>query len=195
MFLKSPGMTLAPDSSSPLMRVTRRLMAHRVSATTPPSAHSCKLRLRGEAAPANARPVVLRSLAWSAELVRAGRSLPGNPSSAIPTTASAIRRTFLSSLQTDSGVTTTFSAGRTPPRAARRAAPTPAPGPARGELLSLRQSWRAFRRSSTRRPVDRKAIPLPSITSLRPRSTVRAEAVPATPTTGMPLAQAAFFTM
>lgn len=161
---------------------------------TPPSAHCCKLRLLAEAVPANARQALRRSVALSAVPAPAGLSLPGNRSWAIPMMACVIPRTFLSSLPTACGVTSTFSVGRTPRMAGLPVAPTRVHGLALVEPPSHLQSWRASKRLSTKRRAALRGIQLPFTISLRTQSMVRAEAAPVIRITEMPLARAAFST-
>src|SRR5579859_2551526 len=195
IFPKFRGMTRVPGNSSLLMRVTRSLMAHRVSATTPPSAHFCKPPLLAVAVPVNARLALPRSIVSSAAHALVGRNLRGNPSLAIRATVSVIPRTFLYLLRTVFGATFMFFVGRTRLRVVRRAAPIPALGPVRAEHPLLPPSWRASKRSSTKKRGARRGILHPFITSLLRQNTVRAAAAPATPITEMPLVRAAFSTM
>ena len=193
-FPKFPGMTHAQGSLSRLMRVTPSLTAHRVFATTLPSAFFCRLRLPAVVVPANARRALRPSMVLSAARARVGLNPRGNRSSVIPTMVCATRRTSRSLPLTVCGATSMFSAGRTLLRAGRPAAPILALGPERAEPLSLLPSWRASKRSSTKKPGARKAIPLPFIIRLPPQNTGRAAAVPVIQITGMPLARAAFST-
>jgi len=158
---------------------------------------SLKARTQEAAAPAPApqarpRPQTATS---SAELVRDGPNLPGNPSSAIPTTVCATRRTFPSSPPTVSGVTTTFFVGQIrQSKALPPAQAVPAAGPARAGLLSARPSWPVFRRSLTKRWARARAIPILLTTNSPPPNTAPAPPVPATHRTETRSPAAASFT-
>lgn len=86
-------------------------------------------------------------------------------------------------------------AGRIPRMAELPAEPTQAPGLAPAERRSRRQSWLAFKRLSTKRLVDRRAIQPLSITSLLPGNMVQAAAVLAIQTMATPSPATAFSTM
>src|ERR1700720_1528382 len=92
------------------MRDIRHPMARVVFAAAT-LAPFCRRRSQVAEAQAAARRGILRSQEWSVEAARAGRSLPGSLFWAILMMACATLRTCRCLRLTDSGATTTYSAG------------------------------------------------------------------------------------